>query len=198
MTTIYFIRHCKPDLSIKEDHLRPLSPEGVRDSQTLVTLFQDTKIDTILSSPYKRAYETVAPLAIARALPIVTNEDFRERKVSDQWLSDFQTFAYRQWHDFSYKLTNGESLEDVQSRNIKGLTETLTCYNNQSIVIGTHGTALSTIINYYDSSFRFSQFDAIKAVMPWVVKMTFEQEKCLRIEYLDQTTMMPTTKKFIR
>jgi len=29
---------------------------------------------------------------------------------------------------------------------------------NGNIVIGTHGTALSTIINYYDVSFKYEEF----------------------------------------
>lgn len=39
-------------------------------------------------------------------------------------------------------------------------------------VTGTHGTALSTIINYYDSTYRFADFMAMVNIMPWVVSMS--------------------------
>jgi len=36
-------------------------------------------------------------------------------------------------------------------------------YEGKNIVIGTHGTALSTIINYYDSTYGYDDFERMKA-----------------------------------
>ena len=55
-------------------------------------------------------------------------------------------------------------------------------YNGKNITIGSHGTALSTIINYYDKTFSYSDFEKIKNVMPWVVKFVFENNVCIKIE----------------
>ena len=51
--------------------------------------------------------------------------------------------------------------------------------------IGTHGTALSTIVNYYDSSYGHADFMAMVNIMPWVVKMYFDGQNCAAIEKLD-------------
>lgn len=72
---------------------------------------------------------------------------------------------------FDYKLSDGESLREVQNRNIKALNEVLRMYEGKNIVIGTHGTALSTIINYYDSTYGYDDFERMKLIMPWIVKM---------------------------
>ncbi|MBQ8598718.1 MAG: histidine phosphatase family protein, partial [Oscillospiraceae bacterium] len=44
----------------------------------------------------------------------------------------------------------------------------------KNVVIATHGTALSTIINYYDDSFGYEDFYRIQDVMPWLVEMQFD------------------------
>lgn len=50
-----------------------------------------------------------------------------------------------------------------------------------TVVVGTHGTALSTMINFYDQQFGYANFEKIKGSMPWIVKFTFENETCVEI-----------------
>ena len=56
--------------------------------------------------------------------------------------------------------------------------------NNENILIGTHGTALSTIINYYDKSFDYKSFNKIKDIMPLIVVIKFEGINVNSIEYV--------------
>ena len=51
-TTVYFIRHSKSDISVKDDMTRPLSFEGIEKSKELVNTFKEIKIDYIYSSPF--------------------------------------------------------------------------------------------------------------------------------------------------
>ncbi len=185
MTTIYFVRHAEPDYSNHDDFFRPLTDKGLKDRIKVTNYLLDKKIDIVLSSPYVRSVDTVADFAKNAGLNIETIDDFRERKVDGVWVEDFKGFCKKQWGDFNYKLTDGESLNEVQKRNIKALDEVLEKYNNKNIVIGSHGTALSTIVNYYDNNFSYENFDAIVGVMPWVVKFIFEDKKCISIEEID-------------
>ena len=41
---------------------------------------------------------------------------------------------------------------------------------------GGHGTALSTIINYFDASFGYEEFMKMKNKMPWIVEFQFDSE----------------------
>ena len=116
-------------------------------------------------------------------MKIITLSDLRERKLSDEWVKNFNEIAQKQWEDFNFKLSNGESLQEVQERNIKALNHMLSESQNQTVVIGTHGTALSTIINYYKPEFRYEAFNALKHVFPWVVKFEFEGEVFKEIRY---------------
>ena len=182
MTTVFFVRHAEPNYNNHDDRSRELTDKGLQDRKLVTEFLVDKHIDVVLSSPYKRAVDTVADFAEAVKLEIEIVEDFRERRIDTEWIDDFNSFCKKQWEDFKYKLSDGETLEEVQDRNIKALNKVLEVYNGKNIVIGSHGTALSTIINYYDKTFGYSEFEKIRKVMPWVVKFAFEDNACVGIE----------------
>ena len=97
-------------------------------------------------------------------------------------IEDFDRYCLQQWQDFSYKLDGGESLREVQDRSVKALSEVLREYSGRTLVIGGHGTALSTILTYYDSNFGYRDFMRIKDLMPWVVQFDFSGTKCRHIQ----------------
>lgn len=182
MTAVYFVRHSKPDFNIKDDLTRPLTEEGLKACEKVTEFLLDKNIDIVFSSPYKRAVDTIKDFAERSHLHIHIVEDFRERKVDGSWIEDFNAFAKKQWTNFDYKLPDGESLNEVQRRNIEALHKILRENENKNIVIGTHGTALSTIINYYDKSFDYSQFERIKNRMPFIVCIEFDGTSSINIE----------------
>ena len=182
MTTIYFIRHAEPNYNNHDDMSRELTAKGLKDSKLVTRFLADKNVDVVLSSPYRRAVETVRDFAEANGLSIEIVDDFRERKVDSVWIEDFTAFCKAQWEDFDYKLSDGESLGEVQKRNVLALNIVLKKYADKTIAIGSHGTALSTIINYYDKNFGYAEFDEIRQLMPWVVRFTFENDICTDIQ----------------
>lgn len=176
MTGVFFVRHAEPNYDNHDDMLRELSPKGLADRSKVTDFLSSKDIDVVLSSPFKRAVDTVKDFADSKGLSIEIVDDFRERRVDSVWIEDFSAFSRRQWDDFSYKLSDGECLKEVQERNISALNEVLSRYSGKNIVIGSHGTALSTVINYYDPSFGFADFDKIRFVMPWIVELVFDDK----------------------
>lgn len=185
MTTIYFVRHAQPNFHNHDDLTRELTAKGLEDRKLVTAFLNDKGIDVVLSSPYQRAVETVEDFAKAQNLPVIPVSDFRERKVDSEWIEDFDAFCQCQWADFDYKRSDGEMLNEVQKRNISALNLVLNDYKDRTIAIGSHGTALSCIINYYDNSFGYEDFKRIKNLMPWIVKFTFDGHNCIQIEEFD-------------
>lgn len=181
MTTVYFVRHAEPDLENHDDATRGLSAKGLKDRELVTAFFRDKEINAVFSSPFERAVSTIRPLAEAKNLSIQTIHDFRERCVEAGWIEDFQDFCRKQWTDFSYRRGGGECLREVQQRNVAALETLLTKYEGRTFVVGSHGTALSTIINHYDNSFGYEDFERIKGLMPWLVRFDFEGKKCISI-----------------
>ncbi|MGP1577787.1 MAG: histidine phosphatase family protein [Treponema sp.] len=172
MTRIYFVRHCQSDHTKNtEERFRPLTAEGLEDSNAVLHYLKDKNIDVFISSPYKRSYDTIAKAAEYYHIQIKTDERLCERK-SGKNGNNFEMFKKR-WTDKNYAEADGESLYSVQKRNIKVITEITEIYQDKNIVVGTHGTALSAILNYYNPSFNCDDFIRIINYMPYIVKFEF-------------------------
>lgn len=180
MTVIYFVRHAEPDHSIKDERTRPLSSEGTRDSEQLIDVFKNIHVDSFYSSPYKRSFETILPTAKYFHKTIVTEERFRERRPGIN--SNHQDMFEKQWHDLDFHEPDGESIREVQKRNIEALHDVIHEHANKLLVIGTHGTALSSMLNYYDSRFGYADFMRIINWMPYILRMVFEGKTLIERE----------------
>ncbi len=185
MTHVFFVRHAECDHTVSDDRARPLTGKGRRDCALVTGYLADKNISFIASSPYRRALDTVGDFAQSAALPIACVEEFRERRVADVWVEDFKAYTRRQWADFDHRIPGGESLREVQTRNISALNRILDSHPGENITIASHGTALATILNYYDKSFGFDGFWRIIDLTPWIVHMEFEGNVCVRIIPVD-------------
>ncbi len=182
ITVVYFVRHAEPNYENHDDMTRELSAKGLKDRKLVTKFLMDKNIQIVLSSPYKRAVDTVREFAEKKEMNIDIIDGFRERKVDSLWIEDFNSFCKKQWEDFEYKLSDGECLKEVQDRNILALKNIVEKFKGKNIVVGSHGTALSTIVNYYDKKFGYSDFNEIRQLMPWVVKFVFDKETCVDIQ----------------
>lgn len=182
MTCIYFVRHAQPDRNVHDDKLRPLTDEGLRDSQAVTWVLKNKNIHYLISSPYKRSIDTIGNLAETLGMEIHTDDDFRERNAG-KWHGDkFFDFIQKQWADFNYRIEDGENLSEVQSRNIGALKRVLTEHDGENVVIATHGTALSVILNYYYPQYDFECFKKIVDFMPFVIRLDFDGLKLLNTQ----------------
>ena len=78
---VLLVRHGKAgdrDRSEGPDDLRPLSAKGEAQAEAMVSLLAAYEVDRILSSPYLRCSQTVAPLAGARGLAVEPCDDLAE------------------------------------------------------------------------------------------------------------------------
>lgn len=191
METVYFVRHAQPNYNNHDDKTRELTEKGLTDRQLVTRFLMDKNIQAILSSPYQRCTSTIAEFAQATGLTVALEEGFRERAVG-LWVEDFAGFAQKQWADFSYKLNGGECLSQVQARNISALERALNAYPNQNIVISGHGTAICTVLNYYNPSFGYEDFERIRPLMPWAVTLQFQNKRCISIQ---ECPLAPSPKK---
>lgn len=184
ITTVYLVRHAEPNFYNHNDMDRELTLKGLQDCQLLLNYFSKQNIHVIYSSPYRRAIETIKSKAEFHQVSVIKRDAFRERKISSNWIEDFQNFVQKQWQDFSFKLPSGESLEEVQERTVHALKCLLKERLGEQIIISSHGTAISTIVNYFYPQFGLSDFQKLKRLFPFIIRMTFDKERCLSI-YLD-------------
>lgn len=187
LTRVYFVRHAQPVHSHEEDRTRPLTEEGKQDTALVAEVLADKQIDAFYCSPYLRSLDTIRPAAAVSGLPILQDERLRERQAGEQGnanLRDADSPLRRRWQDFSWHEPGGESIGQVQQRNIAALQEILLKNPGKNIAIGTHGTALSSILNYYRPSFGCEDFLRIVDWMPYLVELTFNGQTLLTFREL--------------
>lgn len=186
VTTVYFVRHCQSEFSHRDDRTRPLTALGMEDSAAVAQVLHETAVDAFYCSPYRRSLDTIAKAAQAHGLPIQTDERLRERQSGEGGnfglKDDGDTPLRKRWRDFGWCEPGGESLGAVQERNIQALQEILSENAGKTLVIGTHGTALSTILNYYRPVFGCEDFLRIVDWMPYIIRLTFDGQRLLTCE----------------
>lgn len=175
MTKVYFVRHAQPEYAWEDDRTRPLTEEGKIDSVVVLDFLKDKEIDAFYCSPYKRSKDTIAEAAMYFGKEINTDERFREREKGPD--GNNHGMFQKRWNDHSYHEQGGESIAMVQERNVAALNEILLDNDGKKVVIGTHGTALSSILNYYDKSFGCEDFLRIIDWMPYIIELDFEGTK---------------------
>lgn len=173
MTTLYFVRHAQPDYRQGTNRTFGLSEEGMNDRLMVCRALRDIRFDAAVSSPYKRSIDTILPLVEAKGLTLRTDERLRERDNPGGGSNSHEMFR-RRWADYDFHEEGGESIRSTQQRNIAAVKDILVCYENKTVLVGTHGTALATIINYYEPSFGIDGFLRIIDFMPYVLRMDFD------------------------
>jgi len=156
--------------------LRPLTAQGLADAQKLATRFSDVLIHRVYTSPYRRAVDTVKPLAERRGLVVTLVEALRERDRDSAETMGMEEKILRQWNDFSYVPLDGESYRQVQQRNVGALRAILAENEGQSVVIGTHGIALCTMIHYFHP-LGPHQLRKILLETPYIARLRFDRDR---------------------
>lgn len=169
-TKVIFVRHAQSLHPYSDDRTRPLTDAGMHDRSIVLDSLKERHIDAFLSSPYRRSIDTIKTTADYFGMKIKTDERFRER----QWGVDASRMLEKRWSDFSFAEAGGENLSSVQKRNMEALKEVIQSYGGKTVVIGTHGTALSSMLKYYDRSFGLKDFLRIVNRMPYIVELTFD------------------------
>lgn len=157
---LYLIRHWETDFNLenKHDHENQaaLTSNGLKRAEIIADIFRDIKIDRIISSPFSRCLDTIAPLAKSKDQKIHENQLLREfylgpmqgkswDNVSREYnmlLHDTNAAPQEDCeHMTEVTARVSEFLEDLQSK----------CSDEINIVICTHSGVILYLLSVIDS-----------------------------------------------
>ncbi|WP_404448622.1 histidine phosphatase family protein [Sutcliffiella horikoshii] len=170
MTNLYFIRHAHSTYTPDELE-RPLSEKGKKDAERILALIQPDSINVVVSSPYKRAVQTVEGVAQQYNLEIKIFEELKERTLTNKPAQDFTAAITKVWEEPNFAWEGGESNMEAQARGVSVILHLLQKYEGKNVVIGTHGNIMVLIMNHFDKRFDFSFWNGLD--MPDIYKLTF-------------------------
>lgn len=177
-TNLFFVRHAH-SIYTPDELERPLSDQGLNDSQMVTELLKLENIHYVISSPYKRAIQTIEGIAKYINQDIEIVDDFKERTLSVKPVEDFNFAISNVWNNFDFAWEGGESSNVAQLRGVDATLKLLSKYSGKNVVIGTHGNIMVLIMNYFDKKFNFHFWK--KLDMPDIYKLTFDDNSLMKV-----------------
>jgi 2,3-bisphosphoglycerate-dependent phosphoglycerate mutase len=156
---LLLIRHAEAHWT--RDETGGLSENGRQEAERLAEIFANLQCDAIYSSPFCRARQTVAPLALRLGLPVHELPDLRERHLGTGPFQDFRAAVRATWDDFSFSHPGGESNAQAQRRMVAAHERLLAWHPGGRILVSTHGNVLGLLLRHYDPSVGFDFWDGL-------------------------------------
>ena len=173
----------------------PLSINGEKKAEKMSEYKELQDIDVIYSSHYVRAMATAKYIAEKNNIKLNIDARFGERKFGIKtWDELPPDFFEHQFHDWNYKLNDGESLNEVHTRMNDALLEVLNKNKGKKIMIVAHGTSLSVKLsawcdvilndktNLVELYFHNNKFFEGNLNVPELFKLEFENNNLINIE----------------
>jgi len=176
MKNIYIIRHCEAEGQELE---APLTNNGQTQAIDVATFFKNRKVDRIISSPFKRAIQTILPLANEINIEIETEQKLAERVLSLINMPDWLEKLRATYEDFDLTYEGGESSREAANR-ILGVVNDVIKSHAENTIIVTHGGLMSLLLNHYNQNFGFEQWKTLSNPDIYLLKfenieITFER-----------------------
>jgi 2,3-bisphosphoglycerate-dependent phosphoglycerate mutase len=178
-TNLYLVRHAH-SIYTSDEVNRPLSEKGYIDVERITENLLTENIHTVLSSPYKRAIQTVEGIAKHIGTDIIIEDGFKERKIAQGLVENFERDIIKLWTSFDFAFEGGESNLEAQNRGIYSINKVLNKYKGKNIVIGTHGNIMALIMNYFDRKYDYEFWK--KLSMPDIYKLSFDDNKVAEVK----------------
>lgn len=158
MTIVYISRHSQPfrkflgaykvnEIEQIRNEKNLLSVDGEKYAEQMSNLPELLKVEILYSSHYVRAMSTAKYIAEKNNIILNVDERLGERRFGVNNMSELpSTFFEDQFRNWDYKLTNGESVNEVSKRMNEALSEILDVNRDKKIAIISHGTAISAML----------------------------------------------------
>lgn len=158
MTTIYLINNSLTmnninfsdrESLISRREKRILSIEGEKESVKLANSSLLAKVNVIYSSPYVMSIGTAKYLANNLGIDINIKDNIGERVLGELGSKKIRQVSEIQENDFDYRLSGGESLNDVRIRMLGFIHQILREDEDKTIAVFTHNVAITCLLSEY-------------------------------------------------
>ena len=100
----------------------------------------------IFTSPYRRARQTVEPIAARLKIPLQVLPELHERKLGGAFEADFNSAVRATWRDPYFSHPGGESNAAAQERGVSVLGKIQEQYPGAQLVLFTLGNLMAMVM----------------------------------------------------
>ena len=175
---LYLIRHGKASME-GADRERVLDEDGVIQATSLCNKirnqFKDKRI-RLISSPFRRAVQTIEKLSEDFQADIEKNSSLEEIKIGkDENITKHQIIE-KMWSDENFKVSNGSSQLEHVNQIKSELNKILKDFyeNEYNLILVSHGNSIGIILKYFlNQMFTFEDWKNIS--MPDMYSVSFDE-----------------------
>ena len=168
---LLLVRHCASTGQPPESRL---SDEGYRQAQTLADFLDGHAIGAVVSSPFRRARETIEPFARRRGLELRTDPRLAEHTLSAESRDDWRDCVRRCFEDPDYRAPGGESARESRARAWAAIDTALDAGPALPVLVS-HGQLLSLLLSSVDPDFGYAGWASMRN--PDVFRLAVEAGK---------------------
>lgn len=154
--TLYLIRHCK---TTGQEPDAALTAEGKRQAEELAEFLSEAPIARIVSSPFVRAVQSVAPLAHRLGVPIETDPRLQERVLSDRPLPNWREQLRQTFEQLDLRLPGGETSREAMQRARAAVQDILRPPLTGAVAVVSHGNLSTLLLKLFDDTLGFSTWE---------------------------------------
>jgi 2,3-bisphosphoglycerate-dependent phosphoglycerate mutase len=154
---VLLVRHAESSGQVAD---APLTERGHAQAVALVERLLAHRVERIVSSPYLRARQTIAPFAARVGIAVETDARLRERTLSPQPIDGWRDEVRRSFDEPDRRVPGGESAREVLARGRTAVGEILEAGAALSLVVS-HGQLLSLVYQSIDQRFGFAEWEAL-------------------------------------
>ena len=175
---LYLIRHGKASME-GSDRERNLDEDGIIQATSLCkkikNQFKDKQV-RLISSPFRRAVQTIEKLSEDFKADIEQNSSLEEIKIGkDEKISKHQIIE-KMWSDENFKVSNGSSQLEHVNQIKSELNKILKDFyeNEYNLILVSHGNSIGIILKYFlNQMFTFEDWKNIS--MPDMYSVSFDE-----------------------
>jgi 2,3-bisphosphoglycerate-dependent phosphoglycerate mutase len=175
--TLYIVRHCK---AAGQHPDAPLTSDGLAQAVQLADRLAELPIQRIISSPFARAAQSIAPLAQRLGLPIASDARLAERVLSTADLPDWTAALQASFDDLDRCFEGGESSRAAMQRAVAVANECALHAANATVLV-THGNLMTLLLKHFDPRIGFAEWQRLTNPDVYRVVLAPERAQIARV-----------------
>ena len=167
---LYLVRHCQ---ATGQEPDAPLTELGKQQAIALANWLSEMPIRRIISSPFARAYQSIAPLSERLRLTIEVDDRLIERMLSPVPLDNWRERLAETFVDLDLSFEGGESSRTAMMRGVEVVNQAVDQGTNPVVVV-THGNLVTLILKHFDEQVGYAEWESLRN--PDVYRIKFSSE----------------------
>lgn len=157
MRRLFLVRHCE---STGQEASAPLTAVGQTQAVHLADYLTTVGANLLVSSPYTRAQQSLAPCAQRLGLPVETDARLTERVLAAAPLVHWREALQQSFTDLDLVWPGGESSRTAMARG-RAAIDTLLARPARTSVVVTHGNLMTLILRSFEARYGFETWERL-------------------------------------